>query len=464
LNYRFHQEVEMPETTLLVVDDDKSVLSALKMTLEGDYAVCTAENGANALQLLHEKELDLVLLDIMLPDISGIELIGRIKSVDPEIVIVMVTAVEETRMVVKALKLGAYDYLVKPIDAQELKITIHNALEVRFLKVKIRRIQRPNIERYQFELIGKSPQTKTMIETAQKVAKSRDTPVLITGETGTGKGVLARTIHFSSPELPGPFVSVNCSAITHDLFESELFGYERGAFTGAKAEGRIGRFEEAADGTLFLDEIGSTSLSTQSKLLGVLDERVFQRVGGSKSRRVSARIIAATNTDLQKAVEEGQFRRDLFFRLNVVSIHVPPLRERVDDIMPLTEYFIGFYNQKFGKKFHRVAPETRKALLTYPWPGNVRELRNVLERMILLENGSTLLPHHLTFLQTETDAGGSSGKVSSAGLLGYEETIKTLMQEALGRSSGNVLEAARLLNMPAHKMRYRMKKYGLKSS
>jgi DNA-binding NtrC family response regulator len=374
----------MLETTVLVVDDDKSILIALKMTLEGDYVVCTAENGANALKLLRDKEPDVILLDIGLPDTNGIELISQIKTLDPEIVIIMVTAVEETRMVVKALKLGAYDYLVKPIDAQELKITLKNAIETRGLKDKIRRIQKPNVERYRFDLVGQNPQIKAMIATAQKVARSPDTPLLITGETGTGKGVLARTIHFSLAELPGPFVSVNCSAITHDLFESELFGYDRGAFTGARNEGRIGRFEEAAGGTLFLDEIGSMSLSTQSKLLGVLDDRVFHRVGGSKSHCVSARIIAATNTDLQRAVEEGQFRRDLFFRLNVVSIRVPPLRERVDDIMPLTEYFIGFYNQKYGKKFSGVAPETRKALLDYPWPGNVRELRNMVERIILL--------------------------------------------------------------------------------
>jgi two-component system, NtrC family, response regulator AtoC len=453
----------MPETTVLVVDDDKSILTALKMTLEGDYVVCTEENGANALKLLRDKKPDVVLLDIGLPDIDGIDLISRIKTLDPEIVIIMATAVEETRMVVKALKLGAYDYLVKPIDAQELKITLKNALETRGLKDKIRRIQKPNMERYRFDLIGQNPQIKAMIKTAQKVARSPDTPVLITGETGTGKGVLARTIHFSFAELPGPFVSVNCSAITHDLFESELFGYDRGAFTGAKSEGRIGRFEEAAGGTLFLDEIGSMSLSTQSKLLGVLDDRVFHRVGGSKSHCVSARMIAATNTDLQRAVEEGQFRRDLFFRLNVVSIRVPPLRERVDDIMPLTEHFIGFFNQKYGKKFSEVAPETRKALLDYQWPGNVRELRNLVERIILLESGNTILTHHFASPQAEREAATLSGKDASEERLEYEETIKRLMQEALRKASGNVLEAARLLKMPAHKMRYRIKKYGLKN-
>ena len=453
----------MPETTVLVVDDDKSILTALRMTLEGDYAVFTAENGAEALRLVRDKEPEVILLDIGLPDASGIDLIERIKSIGPEVVIIMVTAVEETRMVVKALKLGAYDYLVKPIDAQALKVTLQNGIETRSLKDKIRRIQKPSMEKYRFELIGQSPQIKAMIATAQKLGSNVDAPVLITGETGTGKGVLARTIHFSFSELPGPFVPVNCSAITHDLFESELFGYDRGAFTGARSEGRIGRFEEAAGGTLFLDEIGSMSLSSQSKLLGVLDDRVFHRVGGNKSHRVSARIIAATNTDLERAVAEDQFRRDLFFRLNVVSIHVPPLRERVDDIMPLTEYFLDFFSKKYGKEFSNVSPEAKKALQEYLWPGNVRELRNTLERIILLEGGTTLLPRHLTFLQPHPEESAPSEKHLSDDPLNYQETVKRLIQEALEKTGGNVLETARLLNMPAHKLRYRIKKYGLKA-
>jgi DNA-binding NtrC family response regulator len=344
----------MPRNTVLLVDDDKSILAALKMTLEEDYVVYIAENGKDALRLLRDKEPDLLLLDIGLPDTSGIELLEQLKSEDPEPAVIMITAVEETRMVVKALRLGAYDYLVKPIDAQELQNTLKNALEARGLKEKIRRIQKPKIERYRFDLIGQSPQIKMMVETAQRVAASVDTPVLILGETGTGKGVLARTIHFSFSELPGPFVSINCSAITHDLFESELFGYERGAFTGAKQEGKPGRFDEAAGGTLFLDEIGSMSLSSQAKLLGVLDDRTYYRLGGNKAHRVSARLIAATNTDLEKAVEAGQFRRDLFFRLNVVSICVPPLRERGEDIIPLTEFFMGLYDKKYSKQFRGV--------------------------------------------------------------------------------------------------------------
>jgi DNA-binding NtrC family response regulator len=452
----------VPEKTVLVVDDDKIILTGLRMALEEDYNVLTAENGAQALRLLRENEPDLLLLDIGLPDASGIEILEQLKSADPEIVVIMITAVEDTRMVVKALKLGAYDYLIKPVDAQELKITVQNALETRFLKDKIRRIQKPNIERYRFDLIGRSPQVKAMIATAQKVTSSIETAILILGETGTGKGVLARTIHFSFSELPGPFVPVNCSAITHDLFESELFGYERGAFTGAKSEGRVGRFEEAAGGTLFLDEIGTMSLADQSKLLGVLDDRLFYRVGGNKPHHVSARIIAATNSDLEKSVEEGLFRRDLFYRLNVVRIVVPPLRERVEDIMPLTEYFITHYDQKYGKNFATVSLEARKALLDYSWPGNVRELRNALERIILLENGNTILPRHLPFLKPTQQAAPPSGPAPSAGALDYENTIKKLMQEALDKTGGNVLEAARLLGMPAHKMRYRIKKYDLK--
>jgi two-component system, NtrC family, response regulator AtoC len=451
----------MHKKTVIVVDDDKTILTALRMSLEGEYHVYTAKSGTEGVKLVRDKEPDLVLLDIGLPDTSGIDVIERIKSLDPEIVVIMITAVEDTKMVVRALKLGAYDYLVKPIDARELKNTLKNALETRCLKDKIRRIQKQNKERYHFDLIGNSSEVKKMIETAQRVAKSVDTPVLILGETGTGKGVLARVIHYNFSELPGPFVAVNCSAITHDLFESEVFGYERGAFTGAKSEGKIGRFDEAAGGTLFLDEIGSMSLASQSKLLGVLDDRAFHRVGGNKTQRVSARIIAATNTDLEKAVEDGRFRRDLFFRLNVVSIHIPALRERPDDIMPLTDHFIARFNKKCSKKFSRVSQEASRILLEYTWPGNVRELRNTLERVILLETGSTILPDHLAFLQLQKDAAAPAKTDLKGVFWGFEETINKTILDALGRSRGNVTEASRLLHMPAHKMRYRIKKHRL---
>jgi DNA-binding NtrC family response regulator len=448
---------------LLIVDDEQSVLKAMRMTLEKNYRVTTAESGSEAFELLDEQQPDLILLDIGLPDISGIELLEKIRSTHPEITVVMVTAEDKVKTVVKALKLGAYDYLVKPIDAQELKLTVQNALENMRLKDQIRRIQQPNVERYRFELIGRSPQVSALAGIARKLANSVSTPVLIVGESGAGKGVLARTIHYGDSELPGPFVVVNCTAITHELFESELFGYERGAFTGARAEGKKGRFEESAGGTIFLDEIGSMSLSAQAKLLGVLEDREFYKVGGTKATPMSSRIIAATNLDLESAVEQGRFRRDLFFRLNVVKMEIPPLRERSDDIMPLTEHFMAFYNRKLGRKFTRVSAGAKKMLLTYPWPGNVRELRNTLERIILLEDGNVLRPEHLSFLQTGPQPSGHSRLDFSAGKLNYEEITKTLIQEAIRRTQGNVIEAARFLGMPPHKIRYRIKKHGLKN-
>jgi len=445
---------------ILVVDDDKSILKSIQMMFEGKYAVTTAEKGGEAQKHIQDREPDLILLDIGLPDMSGMDLLAEIRQTAPEVMVVMVTGADEARTVVKALKLGAYDYLVKPLDGQEIKITLQNALENKRLKDRIRRMQQANGERYRLELVGKSEKLKNVMDIARTAAKSVDTPLLLTGESGTGKGLLARVVHYHYSDLPGPFVTVNCTAITHELFESEIFGYERGAFTGAKAEGKKGRFEAAADGTLFLDEIGSMSLSTQAKLLGVLEDRAFYRVGGSKAVKVSARIIAASNMDLEKAVEEGRFRKDLFFRLNVVKVELPPLRERPDDIIPLTEYFMKTHNEKTGKKFTRVSPEAMAVLQGYPWPGNVRELRNVIERVVLLENSDELLPGHLSFIRRgreETRAPGAD----FSGELDYAETIKGLIREALRRSRGNVLEAARLLKMPPHKMRYRIKKYNL---
>jgi DNA-binding NtrC family response regulator len=447
---------------ILIVDDDKSILHALRMTLEGKYVVHSAENGTEALKLLREQRPDLILLDIGLPDISGMDLLKKVRETEPDITVIMVTAVDEVKTVVEALKLGAYDYLVKPIDGQEVKVTVHNALENRRLKDQIRRIQQANVEHYTFDLIGQSAQLKSVLEMATKVARSLDTPILIMGESGTGKSLLARAIHYSYGNLPGPFVTVSCTAITQELFESELFGYERGAFTGARSEGKKGRFEEAEDGTIFLDEIGSMAPAAQAKLLGVLEDRAFYRVGGNKPLKVSARIIAATNMKLERAVEGGVFRRDLFFRLNVVKIEMPQLRDRRDDIIPLTEYFLKLYNQKLGKTFAKISAEAKKLLLEYHWPGNVRELRNTIERVILLENGNVLLPEHIAFYQGEKESTEGPGIDFSMGTLDYAETIRRMLEEALKRSQGNVLEAARLLNMPPHKMRYRIKKYGLK--
>jgi len=446
---------------VLIVDDDRSILTALKMMLSGEYLVHTAENGAEALKVAQEHSPDLILLDIGLPDTSGIDLVESFKKANPDIAVVMITAVGDVKTVVKALKVGAYDYLQKPLDGSEVKVTIRNALENSRLKEQIRRIQQPNLDRYNFDLIGRSAQLSSIVEMVRKAAKSVDTPILITGETGTGKGHLAKAIHYHYSELPGPFVTINCTAITIELFESELFGYERGAFTGASADGKKGRFEEAREGTILLDEIGSMPLSVQSKLLGVLEDRIFHRVGGSKPIKLSSRIIAATNVELERAIEEGGFRRDLFYRLNVVRLNIPPLRERPEDIMPLTKYFLQFYNKKFGNKTTKVSPEAKKVLLSHPWAGNVRELKNALERVTLFEDGDALLPEHFSFLHSGYRATTGGGADLEGGNIDYEEAIRRVLEKALTRSQGNVLEAARLLKMPPHKLRYRIKRYGL---
>jgi DNA-binding NtrC family response regulator len=450
------------KATIMIVDDDKSVRKGLAMTLGDRHRVITAENATVALEQYTIEQPDVVLLDVGLPEMDGIAVLDKLKESDHDAAVIMVTAVEDVKTVVKAVKRGAYDYMVKPIDPHELRITIQNALENRDLKKQIRSIQQPRVEKYQFDLIGQNPQIKAIIDIARKASTSLDTPVLITGESGVGKSVLAKATHYNS-DMPGPFVTVNCGAIAKDLVESELFGYARGAFTGARADGRRGRFEEAARGTLFLDEIGAMPLAAQVKLLAVLEDRSFYKIGGTRQIEVTARIIAATNSDLEKAVEAGVFRRDLFFRLNVVRLDLPPLRRRPEDILLLTRHFMEQYNQKFGKHFRSISTETEAFLMDYRWPGNVRELRNTIERIVLIENDEVLTREHFRKLGMPIEAQDQSPSDETAsGALDYNETAKRLIQDVLLKTQGNVSEAARLMNMPPHKLRYRIKKYGLK--
>ena len=450
------------KSKILIVDDDKSIRKGLALTLGDDYRVVTAQDASEALDLYPREQPDIVLLDVGLPEMDGVAVLEKIKALDAEAVVIMVTAVEDVKTIVKAVKRGAYDYLVKPVDSHELLLTIQNALENRGLRNQIRSIQQPQVEKYKFDLIGQNPQVKAVIEIARKASASQDTPVLITGESGVGKSVLAKVTHYNSHGVPGPFVTVNCGAIAKDLVESELFGYTRGAFTGARADGKKGRFEEAAGGTLFLDEIGAMPLAAQVKLLAVLEDRTFYRIGGNRQIDVAARIIAATNIDLEKAVELGEFRSDLFFRLNVVRIDLPALRHRLEDIVLLAQHFIAQYNQKFNKQFADIAAEAQAFMQAYPWPGNVRELRNTIERIVLIEEGTLITPEHFHKLGMHIDKPSTANiPETTEGGLDYNETTKNLIRDALQSTNGNITEAARLMNIAPHKLRYRIKKYGL---
>jgi len=444
-------------TNILVIDDDPSISRAFAMILAEDHEVATASNAAQGLARLAEHEPDLVLLDIGLPDMDGLEVLKRIKQTAPDTVVIMVTAHQEIRTVVDAVKFGAYDYLVKPVDRQGLLVTVNNALENSILKNRLHVLQQNERRRHENMFIGSSPVMREISELIDKIAGSRETPILITGETGCGKGMLARQIHFAGPDNQGPFVTVNCGAIAGELVESELFGYGRGAFTGARSGGRKGRFEEAADGTLFLDEIGVMPLAAQAKLLSVLEDRSFYRVGGNRKISVSARIIAATNLNLEEAVSSGLFRQDLFFRLNVISIAVPPLRERVEDILPIFNHFMELFNQKTGKRFTAVSQKAQELLLAYDWPGNVRELRNVMERISLLEQGGEILPQHLPLPRAGAQAAPADCQASPENL-DYDGATRLVIEQALRRTDGNVTLAAQLLNIAPHKLRYRIKK------
>lgn len=452
------------ESSILFVDDEICIRKAFRMMLENDYRIFTAERGGEALDIFDREKLDLILLDIGLPDMSGIDVLQIMKKSNAEIPIVMVTAIDEVKTIVRAIKLGAYDYLVKPLKKQDIRLTIQHALENKILKDRIRAIQKPFVDGYKYEMIGISPSIKKLIVIIKKISESVDTPILIVGESGTGKSILAQCIHYNNHPDPGPFIVVNCGAISPELVESELFGYERGAFTGARHEGKKGYFELAAGGTLFLDEIGAMPLSAQSKLLNVLENRKYYKVGGIKEIPVHARIVAATNIELEKAVSQGNFRKDLYYRLNVVKLEMPPLRKRPEDILLLTTYFLEKYNQKLSKTMTKIMPEAERMLQKYPWPGNIRELKNTIERVVLLGNGNVITPAHLSFLPFYHPTDKSAFTVDlSRGEAVFDDVVKTLIEETLKKTGGNVVEAAKLLKMPAHKLRYRIQKYAIKT-
>ncbi|MGA1867006.1 MAG: sigma-54-dependent transcriptional regulator [bacterium] len=450
---------------ILVVDDEKNQREMLKgFLLKKKYTTFVCSNARDALALIREKQIDMVLTDYQMPGMTGQELLEEIKKINPSILIVIFTAYGTIERAVAAMKSGAYDYLSKPIDLDELLIVIKRGSEYMQLMKENRVLRQMLSDRYSFNnIISVSGKMEEVLSIVSRVAKV-DSTVLIRGESGTGKELIAHAIHFNSARARYPFVKVNCAALPENLLESELFGHEKGAFTGA-IQRRAGRFEEAHKGSIFLDEIGDMSLNLQAKLLRVLQEKEIQRVGGNSSQKVDVRIIAATNSDLEKGIHEGSFRQDLYYRLNVVPIVIPPLRERKEDIPKLIEFFLAKYNRRAQKNVKGITKEVNDLLFKYDYPGNVRELENMIERAVVLTRYEYItlqdLPHNICPFLHEKDVSVES----ITGGLALEESVTALetklIETALRANEGVQTKAAEALGINERVLRYKMKKYNI---
>jgi DNA-binding NtrC family response regulator len=452
---------------ILIVDDDRLLQNSLRNILSEKYDITVAGSGEEALRFLKNNSVDLVLLDVRLPGIDGIETLKRIKDFEQDVQVIMMTAYEDVKTVIVSMKIGACDYLVKPLEIDELEIIIEKVLENLKLKKEVEELRKRCLELFNVEnFIGESQEMIKAQDFAIKVAKGYDTTVLLEGESGVGKEVVARCIHNRSERFLKPFVGINCAAINKDLLESELFGYERGSFTGGLQEGKKGKIELADGGTLLFDEISTLLPSAQMKLLRFLEEREFYPVGGTQKKKVDVRIIAATNKRLEHLVKSGKFREDLFYRLNVATIFIPPLRERKPDILPLTLFFMNKFNEKFGKSFRGVIEEAQDMLIQFEWKGNVRELRNLIERIVLMEDEEMIRPVHLAGL-TAQNSGSSLQAASDFKLpptgIKLDDLNKGLILQALEMSSGNRSRAAKLLGISRPTLIYRVEKYAIKT-
>jgi two-component system NtrC family response regulator len=446
---------------ILLADDDESLRKVIEFNLEQEgYEIITASDGAAALELYDEHAPDLVITDIKMPGLDGIELLKEIRRRDMEKLVIVITAFGAIDTAIEAMKLGAYDYITKPFNRDELKLVVRKAVELKKLRSRTRHLESELIDRFSFEkIIGQSDRMAEVFEIVRRVAPS-DASIMIRGESGTGKELVARAIHYNSPRSKGEYVAVNCSAIPENLLESELFGHKKGAFTGAVAD-KIGKFELSSGGTIFLDEVADLRFDLQAKLLRVLQEREIERVGDTRLIKVDIRVIAATNKDLEALLAEGAFREDLYHRINVVPIVLPPLRERADDVVLLAHHFL----HKFGEADCRIEPEALEALRGYAWPGNVRELENAIERSLLLRKDRDVLtaadlPDHIrgrTVIHPE-----SLLRIPEEGIK-LEEVEKQLLLYSLQKNDWNQTHAAKFLSITRQALIYRMEKYGLKS-
>ncbi|CAH2212217.1 sigma-54-dependent transcriptional regulator [Tepidibacter aestuarii] len=444
---------------ILIADDEQNMLWAIKRALKGkEYKIITAPDGLEALEKFKVHEPDLVLLDFKMPKMDGMNVLKEIKNISSKIPVIMITAHGTMESAIEAMKIGALDYISKPFDIDELKIQIKKALEIGdmkeqidFFKEEIRNITGKPI-------IGDSPHMKRVMEIVERVSKTNAT-VLITGESGTGKELIASAVHYSSDRSDKPYITVNCGALPETLLESELFGHDKGSFTGAVSK-KLGRFERANKGTIFLDEIGELSLSVQVKLLRVLQEKQIERVGGTETIDVDVRIIAATNKDLKKMVEEGTFREDLYYRLNVIPIRLPALRERKEDIKLLVEYFLEKYSREMGRDSMTISTEAINTLTNYSFKGNIRELENIIERLVILSEGKLIdkndLPREILYESSRE----FQFKLPPSGI-NLEEIEKSFILQALKICDYNQTKAAKLLGVTRHTLIYRMEKYNI---
>ncbi|HEU4649681.1 MAG TPA: sigma-54 dependent transcriptional regulator [Gemmatimonadales bacterium] len=487
----------MNGSTVLIVDDERTLARAMRAFLaEHGYEAEVALDAESALGMLETMRPDIVFSDVRLPGMNGIELLKKVREFDANVPVVIMTAYGTIEGAVEAVKLGAFDYIKKPVDLEELKLLADRAREHGLLKQELSYYRRREAAREApfGGIVGQSPAMRAVLERARQIAALEETPpVLITGETGTGKGLVARTIHGSSPRASKPFIDVNCTALPATLMEAELFGYERGAFTDAK-ESKLGLFEAAEGGFLFLDEIGDVEISLQGKLLRAIEDRTVRRVGGIRDRKVDVHILAATNRDLEREVRRERFRSDLYFRLAVIILRLPPLRERGEDVLLLAEHYLQQFSTKYGRDVRRIDARARDQLLAYPWPGNVRELSHVIERGVLWSRGPTLEVEQLALMQPEVQGAAAPAPAAVASLadtgngmaresasaelpdlpplrpdsgalppegMDLAQWERAMIEQALREAGGNQTRAAQRLGISRDTLRYRLKKFGI---
>ncbi|MCJ7813034.1 sigma-54 dependent transcriptional regulator [bacterium] len=446
------------EKILIIEDNDDLLFTISKVLKKESYGIFTSTTGEEGISILQRELIDLVLLDLKLPKIGGIDVLIRMKEMDPDILILMMSALTDAKPAIEAMKKGAYDYLMKPFELDELKLVVRKALETHKLKREVARLKREHEHRYPNDAIyGESPSVKEIRNLIKIVSETPKTSVLIQGESGTGKELVANAIHYNGHRADKPFIKLNCSAIPDNLLESELFGHEKGAFTDAKTM-KKGLFELANGGTIFLDEISSMKLNLQPKILRVIESQTFKRIGGVTDIKIDVRVMAATNADLNELVRKKEFRDDLFYRLKVMEINIPPLRERREDILLLTKFFLQEFNKEFNRDVHKLEPKTAELLLSYHWPGNIRELKNVIERAVILCKGNILSSDYLPL---ELRNGGEQvfTPKASLGKVSLHEMEKHHILEVLKLVNSNKYQAAKILDISRSTLREKLKNY-----